>query len=166
MLVSNTACEEIIRLGNPTRVLIAGSWAVWDYTNLSLLTRLREGAKDFPDVGRLMQERASMAIPPTLLSAMSRLALFANGDDQSVTLRPSMTGLEMSAENQTGSAVEYLDVEAPGQEMKGINPKDVLAALPYAEGYSFGAAASDLIYLRGSTAGFEFVSCPMRKTGP
>ncbi len=166
MLLSRKAVEEIIRLGNPSRLVVAGPWAVFDYTNLTFLARLREGASDFPPCDKIFDNHSNYSkeiipIPERLPNVLLRLKLFG-GFKPRATINPTALGpVELTAGDELGSAAEYIDPQA-GLVKKTFSPDLMLLGLQYADGMNWGNGENGAIYLKGEHAGFEFLLMPMR----
>ena len=162
ILLAQKAVEEVLRLGNPVRLMVADPWAVWDYTNLTLITRLREGAAEYPPVDKLFERetRDTGPMPDGITAALTRLSLFV-AEDQPVFLRTSAIGVELTGRGQTGDVIEYLDPGAEMLEDKAFSAHKLLHAIPFAEGISWGDKQAP-VYLRGQSAGFEYLLAPMR----
>ncbi len=162
MLLSRKAVEEIIRLGNPSRLVVAGPWAVFDYTNLTFLARLREGAAEFPPVDKLFEKLGDIEIhqvPERLNGMLARLRLFG-GFKPVVVLNPTPLMVEFTAHDEKGVATEYLD-PIEGLTKKAFPADQMLDALGFAESINWGNGPHDPIYLKGEASGFEFLLMPV-----
>lgn len=163
MLLSKKACRELIKLGNPKRLAVKESMALFDYHNIMLLLRLRE-FKDFPtgQIEKLLKDKkATRAIPDGFAAALTRLKLFSDAkENPCVELHNDGLGFTLKANGPMGSGEEMLDKWEAPFKAKGINPAYCIPFLPYAECVDFGTEATDPIYMTGETAGFEGLIMP------
>lgn len=158
ILLARKAVTEIIRLGNPIKMMVSGAWSVWDYGNLTFMARLREGAREFPDVNRLfdsIKPTADELVPDGLVGILQRLKLFS--EDKAFTVRDGFGKTELVAQGETANAVETID------SMKVIESKkfpcDPLAeAAPYAEQMNWMGKGMPM-YMKGQN--FEFLLSPV-----
>lgn len=168
MLLTKKAVEEIIRLGQPMRVAVSDSLSVWDYGNLTLLARLREGVKEYPPVDKLFERLKAVPdqpIPDGMVAILQRLSYFGSDKDKVVRIsKGGLSGVELVARNETSEAIEYLD---PDENMptKTFDPRRLERAIPYADTMTWGFTNEDCIHLRGASSGFEFVLMPMVNYG-
>lgn len=166
-LLPRKAAAEVVKLGNPSRMLVKGAVAAFDYTNLTFICRLREGG-DYPSgmFDKLLGTRTtSYSVPDALTGALSRLKLVADGESK-ITVSQEALGLELSAANGMGSdGVELLEpweVEVP---RKGASATRMLSLLPYTESMDWGATGNDALYFTGEVAGFQALLAPMALNG-
>jgi hypothetical protein len=165
VLLPPKGCGELIKLGNPKRMAVTQSVALFDFGNLMFLTRIREGVEEFKVTAdrfdEILEKReASEPVPEGLAAALTRLLIFA--------LVPPMAKLEvggkamtLSVEGATAEATETLAKPKVAIEPKAFAPDKLLSALQYAEGIDWGAP-EEPIYLRADIAGFEFLLAPMK----
>lgn len=163
MLLSRKAVEEIIRLGNPVRLVVAGPWAVFDYTNLAFLARLREGEQDYPPVDKVFDKLGDLEVVPVpegLFAILSRLKLFG-GERPEVRIENNLLGCELTAKEEKGDAAETIDSQPTLNSKKAFSPDKVLDSLPYVDGMNWGANRTDPLYFKGDSAGFELLVMPI-----
>lgn len=157
ILLSRKAVTEIIRLGNPIKMMTTGAWSVWDYGNLQFMARLREGANEFPNVGMLMDSLGLVAdelIPDGLVGILTRLKLFS--EDKLFIVRDGMGKTELMAVGETTQCVEEID------SMKIAEPKKfpcdpLMEALPFADHMNWMEKNKPL-FLKGQN--FEYILSP------
>jgi DNA polymerase III sliding clamp (beta) subunit (PCNA family) len=160
MLLTRKACLEIIRLGNPIKMMVQGAWSIWDYGNLQFVARLREGAREFPPVDQVFDylkigEVKLDLVPDGLVGILTRLKCLA-GEEKSFVVRDGMGKTELMAQGETTQCVEEIDVmwvEGPKKY-----PIDALMeAVPYAEQMSW-MGKNQPLYIKGQN--FEYICSP------
>lgn len=167
MLLSRKSVTEIIRLGQPGKVLTNGNWSLWDYGNLTFVAALREGAEGFPPIDQLVQRLGlpevddMNKIPEGFSACLTRLSLFLSKKDFRVTTRDTAMAFELVAKAENGECVEYLEKIENPPSGKGFDPERLAAALKYAEFIDWGKDHKTPIYLRGVDCNFEFLLSPM-----
>lgn len=156
ILLARKAVTEIIRLGNPIKMLVSGAWSLWDYGNLTFMARLREGANEYPDVGHLfdtLKPTAEELVPDGLVGILGRLKLFAD----TFEVRTGLGATELVAAGELSNAVETIDtmtVTVP----KKFPCEPLMAAAPYGEQMNW-MGANQPLYLKGQN--FEFMLTQM-----
>lgn len=169
-LLSKKAVQEIIRLGQPNRYAIVGAWSLWDYGNLTLLARLREGGEAYPalweKLGQLgLEKREKSSVPDGLLAALTRLTLFADADHKRIDLKPGENEggkwLELVSRSPLGDATEVLD-GTTGPNGKAFNAGIIAKALPYANALHWGENTADPLLLTGEVGAFTYILSPIR----
>ena len=169
-LLPRNAVQELAKLGNPKRMVVAGggggnSIAFFDFLNLVFLARLRDGT-EYPQkmYDTLFESRTTeQAVPQGLGGAMARLSLFVDKENPKVRVEAKPLGMELSARGGTSSAEEVLAPwEGPEFALKGVNPAYVMDALVYAESMDWGARLQDPLYFTGEASGFECLIAPMK----
>lgn len=162
-LLPRKAANEVIRLGNPKRVAVRDSVAVFDYVNLTFLARLRDG-ETYPadQFDKLFTSReANHPLPEGLSTALGRLGLLCGDELKAITMKCLPLGLELSVSGASASGTEMLAPEGVQFGNKGINSALALPLLQYAENWDPGQHPQQLFYLTGETATFEALLAPV-----
>lgn len=169
LLLPRKAVDEVCRLGNPKRMAVKDSVALFDFSELMLLARLRDPEK-YP-AERFDKLLASTTkgpeLPAGIGQALLRLKVLANEKDAMVKCEvDALDGsLTLSTRSQSGEASEMLT--SVGQfEAKGVSPNLLALFLPYAQTMAWGSGLAGNkggapFYLTGEVAGFEGVIAPM-----
>ncbi len=159
MLLGKRAVNELLRLGNPSRVALAGNTAVFDFKNLLFLARLREGAT-FPatQFNELIdRERSVVAVPTGLINALGRLSLLT-GEDVKVCMvdfsSPLGTVIKLTGPTASGEEL-FPPIEGDWHSPQGVNAALAIPLLQYATSWAPAAGEREPLYFSGETAGFE-----------
>lgn len=165
LLLSRRACEEIMRLGNPIKMMVHGAWSAWDYGNLLFVARLREGANEYPPAEKLLEqlkvsEVKLELVPDGLVGILTRLKVLS-GEEKAFMVRDGMGKTELVAKGETTDCVEEIDVMWVS-EAKRFPIDALMSAIPYAEQMCWMDKRMPL-YIKGQN--FEYILSPMVGTG-
>jgi len=165
-MLPKKAVGELIRLGNPKRVAVRDSLAVFDYVNLTFLARLRDGA-EYPQAqfdkffGMVAEGRVVTPIPDGMVSAFTRLSLLTGEPLKQVWMSCKALGLELTLKSSTAEGYELLAPEGTSFPYKGINAELANQLIQYAESWAPGNGAQIPFYFCGETAGYEALLAPL-----
>lgn len=167
-LLPRKAVTELIRLGNPKRLAVRDSMAVFDYVNLTFLARLRDGAeypqKQFDGLFQgTAAKRKVRALPEGMPAALVRLSLLTPDQLKAVWLTCQPLGLELALRSQTAEGYELLAPEEEPFGPKGINADLAGPLLQYAESWA-PQGPNQPFYFCGETAGYEAMLAPLMGT--
>lgn len=167
ILLPKKAVQEIIKLGNPKKMAAQDSMALFDYGDMTLLTRTRD-ASTFPVAGfesMFKGRQAGGPLPEGFEVCLRRLALFSkrgNGElFTALAQTPDDQFLTMRANCDMGQAEELLEKCGVAFGEKGVNPELLLRMLPYAEQLDWGTQRAMPFYLTGEVCNFEAIVSPM-----
>lgn len=164
-MLPKKAVAELIRLGNPKRVAVRDSLAVFDYVTMTFLARLRDGAEypqaQFDSLFGSMAPRTLTPIPEGMTSALTRLSLLTAEPLKGVWLTCKPLGLELALRAQNAEGFELLAPEGVSFPMKGMNADLAGPLLQYAENWGPGDNTNTPFYFTGETAGYEALLAPL-----
>lgn len=164
-MLPKKAVAELIRLGNPKRVAVRDSLAVFDYVNLTFLARLRDGAeypqKQFDALFKMNADaRKVTPLPEGMPAALVRLSLLTGEPLKAVWLTCQPLGLELALRSATAEGYELLAPQETPFPMKGINADLAGPLMAYAESWA-PQGANQPFYFCGETAGYEAMLAPL-----
>lgn len=163
LMLPRKAANEVIRLGNPKRVAVKDSVAVFDYVNLTFLARLRDG-ETYPQAqldGLFAGRTVQGPLPDGFAASLARLALLCGEDLKAVQIKCAPLGLEFSVNADRASGMELLPPEGVSFETKAINARMAIALSQFAASWDPGLPAGQLFYFTGETSGYEALMAPV-----
>lgn len=155
MLLGSKAVTELIRLGNPKRLLVSDGVALFDYGNLTFLARLRD-ATGYPckQFDTLFDGKQPVAIPAGLTPALARLALLNDKDVKHCSLTFNELGLQVKTRGSLHDGFEMLPPVAGSWPVNGVNAAYAIPFLEFASSWQ-PSSGREPLYFCGETAGFE-----------
>lgn len=159
LFLGRRAVGELLRLGNPTRVALAGSVAVFDFKNLLFLARLREGIEGYPakQFDQMFgKSREVVPVPTGVINALGRLSLLGDESVKACVFEYGDLGLTIKYNSPVASGEEFFPpMPGPWSKKQCLNAVLAIPLLQFSTSWSPGLHERDPIYFSGDTAGFE-----------